>query len=446
MKHAPAVRLLACALLLFLTVPLLLLPVCGETADEPDLAEAQGVYLYHLESASVILSKNEQQTLPAGSTVKVLSGLVLCELLANRLDEAVLLTSDMLRGVQGYHYGLRAGEIYTVEELLYLAVCASYNDAYQALAVLSCDTSEDFLLKMREKAVALGAQNAYFSDVCGVDDGSGISIHELSLIAMEAAQNTLFMKISSTQAYNCQDHRIYNRNALISAKTTASYYNSKCRGMSAGSTDRAGNCVVTLAEQDGERYLCIVLGGKETEETQFGYRIANRIIDWVYDTYTYMNIITPDTVLCSIPVEASDLTSELEVRTDQTVLWRLPAGSEIGKDITYSIRLLSPSLEAPVTEGTFVGYASIIYKGEILTTVRLYTVGAAERSALINSFLSIQRLTQNRAFLAGSLFFAISLVTCLTVEYVLAKRRKNRWNKYFSKKTEFSSDLFKNPK
>lgn len=442
MKHTAAVRFVAWVLMLLLPLSTVL-SVCGETADEPDLSEAQAVYLYHMESASLILAKNEQQTLPAGSTVKVLSGLLLCELLADRSDEAVLITSEMLYGVQGFHYGLRAGEIYTVEELLYLAVCASYNDAYQALAVLSCDTTEDFLTQMRAKAVALGAQNAYFGDVCGVDDSSSVSADELARIALAATQNELFMKISATQKYDCQGHWLYNRNALISAKTTASYYNGKCRGMSAGSTDRAGNCVVTLAKKDGDSYLCIVLGGKETEDTQFGYRIANRVIDWVYDTYTYMNIITPDTVICSIPVESSDLTEEVEVRTDQTVSWRLPAGSTIGTDITYSIRLLSPTLEAPVTEGTFVGYVSVIYKGEILTTVRLYTAGTAERSALIDSFLGIRRLTQNRAVLAGIIFFIVALLSWLIAEYVLAKRRKNRWKKYFDKKAEFSNDLFK---
>ncbi len=444
MRLSPALRFFV--LLLALLMCVLPLPVCGEAADEPSLAEAQGVYLYHIESASVILSKNEHQTMPAGSTVKVLSGLVLCELFAQRLDEAVLITPDMVRGVQGFHYGLRAGEIYTVEELLYLAVCASYNDAYQALAVLSCTTLEDFLWKMQEKASVLGVQNAHFSDACGVDDGSNISVNELALIAMAACENALFMEISSAQKYSCQGRWIYNRNALISSRTTASYYNSKCHGMSAGSTDRAGNCVVTLAKKEGDSYLCIVLGGEETEETQFGYRIANRIIDWVYQTYTYMDIITPVQVICSIPVEVSDLTTEVEVRTDKAVSWRLPAGSEIGTDITYSIRLLSPTLEAPVTEGTFVGYASIIYKGEILTTVRLYTAGTAERSSIIDSLLSIQRLTKNRAALAGLIFFLVSLLAWIIAEYVITRRRKNRWNKYFSQKIELPTDLFKDRK
>ena len=134
------------------------------------------------------------------------------------------------------------------------------------------------------------------------------------------------------------------------------------------------------------------------------------------------------------------------MRTDQSVSWRLPAESEIGTDITYSIRLLSPTLEAPVTEGTFVGYASIIYKGEILTTVRLYTAGTAERSSIIDGVLSIQRLTKNRAALAGVIFFLVALLAWIITEYVLAKRRKNRWNKYFSQKIELPTDLFKNQK
>ena len=204
--------------------------------------------------------------------------------------------------------------------------------------------------------------------------------------------------------------------------------------MSAGYTQKGGNCVVTVATHNGESYLCIVLGGLDTEKVNYGYTVANRLIDWAYKNYANMEVLSPKTLICTVPVTVSDLVTEVEIRAKDSVVAYLPLGLEIGKDIQYSIRLTHTTLEAPVTEGTFVGYVAVIYNGTVLTTAPLYTAGSAERSGFIGRLKNIEEWTSNRAVLAGLIFFVVALIAWIVTENVIRSRRRKKWDKYFSDK------------
>ena len=434
----------ACLLLLFYQfVPIV---ASAEDASLPSMSECMAAYLYHLEEDSVILSKNESALLDAGPTVKVMAGLLFCQAMEHRLYESVTLTKEMLAGAVGYRLNLQAGDVVTVEQLLYAAICGSYNDAYYVLAHLVAGDLNRFVEVMNAAAKELGATDTVFTDPSGVDDKSKTTVNDLARIALSAAQNQLYMKICGTAKYymsgtalmNARD--IHNRNSLISSVSTTKYFDKRCRGMNAGATDRAGNCVVTIAQEDGQTYLCIVLGGMEVENVNYGYAVVNRLINWVYSTYSYMEVISPDTVVCTVPVTVSDMVKEIEVKTKESLSCRLPAGLVIGEDITYSIRLLHTSMEAPVTDGTFMGYVAVLYDGKVLGTVPLYTAGDVERSNIISSLMSIQALTQNRKILSGGIFFTVVLIAWIVTENVIAARRRRKWDKYFSRKLRLPSE------
>ncbi len=414
-------------------------------ADQADLRppsteHATAVYFQHLKSNEVIVSQNADLQINAGSTVKILAGLIACERLSDQLSTPITITSEMLEKTGGRRLHLKSGDVLTVEQLLYIALCGSYNDAFDVLAHHISGSLEDFTAEMNTQAKALGATNTVFTDASGIDDNSRTTATDLARIARKAYENELYMKITSTTRYTCPEtlkmdaQMISNRNALIYSTTTTQYFNSKCRGMSAGNTPHAGSCVVTVATSEQESYLCIIMGGIENEETDHGYVIANQLIDWVYNSYTYMEVITPETVVCTLPVTVSDMTSTVEIRTKESLSCYLPVGLEIGTDIKYSVRLLYSSLEAPVTEGMMVGYIAILYDGKTVDTLPLYTAGAAERSSFISSLKSIQALTQSRVFRAGAIFFAVVFASWMTVEYILLRRRRHKWDKYFSMK------------
>ena len=447
MRKYRRISMIVCLLaaLLFCSIPTGAAPT--ETAV-PSMDEATAVYFYHLESGQLIAGKNETRQLPAGSTVKVLAGLIACERLGTLLSETVEITPDMIVHASGNQYRLKAGELYSVEELLYLALCGSYNDAYEALAYLAGGGDRtQFLSMMNQKARELGAVNTNILDVSGVGDNSLTTAEDLFRIALAASSNSLYMTLTSADSYYMlSGNAIYNRNALISRGWDTRYYNHLCRGMSAGVTTLGGCSLVTLAQSGNDRYLCVVLGGMEGEGTNpenYAYVIANRLIKWGFASYRYMEILSPEKELCTVPVKVSDVTSEVGVRPTESLYFYLPIGVDPEKDLTYSIRLLYDELEAPVAEGMQVGYVAVSYEGRIIGTVNLCTVRGAERSGFVSRLMRIKNLTENRAVLAGGIFFLSAIAAWILVECLAVRRRRHKWDKYFSQKIDMPQTILK---
>ncbi len=444
-RYSAWLRIIGVALCILLFCIFLPLSGAAEKIQPPSMEEAKAVWFSHLESETLVASKNENENVGAGTAVKVMAGLLFCEQLANQWENSLLLEGDVWTLSSPYFAGHRLelsnGDIINLKDLLYAAICGSYNDAFYILAVHTDGSLEGFVERMNTRAKEIGMKNTRFEDPTGLIDGSRTTAADIALLAKVAYQNELYMQLCNTVSYSFstlkkQDVECDNRNALICQYDETKYFQKHCNGMSAGSTSADGNCVITVAKHENETYICVVLGAQETDAEQFGYRIVNRLVDWVYQTYSYVEIISPDVEICRIPVTVSDRTTEVPVKTDETHFAYLPAHAELGKDITYSIRLINTELEAPFEENTFVGYAAIIYEGRVLQTVRLYTVEGAERSTLISGLKSIQSWFENRAVLAGLAFFVLAITAWLVTESILQRRRRHRWDKYFSEKME----------
>ena len=98
---------------------------------------AQAAIVVHPETGTVLYEKNADARLGIASTTKILTALVVLEHCA--LEESVEILPEYT-AVEGSSMYLRAGETYTVEELLYGMMLVSGNDAALALAPehLSC--------------------------------------------------------------------------------------------------------------------------------------------------------------------------------------------------------------------------------------------------------------------------------------------------------------------
>ena len=433
--------------LLFCLLPALLFatlfPAVAEV-QEPSLAEAEGVLFIHLQSETEILSKNADAPIRAGASVKAMSGLLLCELLEGRTSEWISITDQMVSGVSGYRYGFSAGDSLSALDLLYAAICGGYNDAYQILVYYTSGSPQEFLRRMNERAKDVGAVNTRFSDYTGLEDASVTTASDLMKIALSAYKNSFYLSICSASSYTLPTIRqkasskISNRNGLISS---SKYYLSGCLGICAGTTT-GSDALVAIADRNGEGYACVILGCKSGENHH--YTLANRLFSWAYSSHTYVKIIDKKDILCEIPVTVSDQVSSLPVKTDENFSAYLPYGAEIGTDVLFSFRLNASSLEAPVEDHTFVGYVAVQYKGTNLTILPLYTSGSAERSNLISRILRIKNLTESRRARAGLVFFLLSMGVWIGLEFFFSYRRRHKWDKYYSQKTEY--DIHKHNK
>ena len=443
-----AVVILLAALLL----PMIVLTGYAENRVDPfpDLSGANAVSFYHLESGSMMGAKNETEKLPAGTSLRILSGLLFCEKFEHQLSGVVEITDEMIRGAKGYYgYGMAAGDIFTVEQLLYLALCGGYNDAYYALAYLVGDGDVSaFVRLMNDRAKALGATNTTATDPSGILDSSFTSTADLLLIAKENVQNTLYMQISGSPAYDLNGlRRIENRNALVSsAQEGGRYYNSKCRGLTAGNTTLGGWTIVSMSQRENDRYLCVVLGGKVGQDERaekYGYTIVNRMIDWGYSNYRYLEVITPETEICTIPVRATDVADGVRVSVAESVSFYLPADAVVGDTVRFSVRLIHEELDAPVRAGTHIGYVAVIYKDEVLGTAMLYTAEDVERSGFIGGLMRVKRLTESRAACAGLICFCVLMLAWVIGEYLIKRARRHKWDRYFSEKIDASETFIK---
>lgn len=432
-------------LLISLLLLLCAIPFSTSAADltVPSMEEATAVYLKHLESNRTVTAKNENFSLGAGSTVKIMSGLLLCEKLSAYAQETITITEDLFNAIPKTHgrsLKLTLGESTTVEQLLWAAICGSYNDAYYVLTTFASGSVEAFVEEMNARATSLGLTNTVFEDVTGIVDGSRTTTSEIAEIALVAYQNPYYMTLCSERSFyfssSEKSQTLFNNNKLVSPDQDQKYYNKKCIGMNAGSTTRDGNCVVTFAKQNDQTYVCVVMGGKEIEGIEFGYRIVNRMVDWVFDAYEYIQILSSGLKICTLDVISSDNATSVDVVVKDSLYAYLPCGLEIGKDILYSIRLNETELEAPVEKNQLVGYVAVLYNGEVLGTAPLYTNGEASRSSISGGLGAIRSWLENRAVIAAIVFFVVGVSTYIVIEYILQRKRHTRWERYFSNKVE----------
>ncbi|MBQ9785209.1 MAG: D-alanyl-D-alanine carboxypeptidase [Clostridia bacterium] len=453
----PFTRLCCLCLCLLLFLPLVTVRAAADDGSAlPSLEEARAVWLSHVESGKLILSKAESTSVGAGSSVKVMSGLLLCELYANRFYDSIYISDelwDAVKGYGGHSMELNRYDEYQAYDLLYAALCGSYNNAFYVLAYYVTDGSVDsFISMMNTRAEELGMTSTYFEDLTGVAGASRTTAQDMARLAAVAYQNQNYMTLCDTDSYafesaSGKQYQFYNNNSLICQYKETRYYQPYCSGMSAGSTTADGNCVVTVAKHGEETYICVVLGGNEVttnnKTDKYGYIVTNRLVDWVYATYSYVEVLGPDVNICTIPVAVSDMVSSVRVRTKESVFAYLPKNVDLQKDITYSIRLTDTEIEAPFEDGTFVGYVAVIYDGQILGTAKLYTVGGAERSTIVSSLKAIQAWIRNRAVIAGFIFFIVATVAWIIVEYILWRRKRHKWDKYFSDKMKLPDKMMR---
>ena len=432
-------------LLISLLLLLCAIPFSSSAAEitPPSMEEATAVYLKHLESNNVAASKNEDLVLGAGSTVKIMAGLLLCEKLSARAEETVTITDELYAAIPKTHgrsLKLVLGESTTVEQLLWAAICGSYNDAYYVLATFASGSLESFIEELNTRAAAMGLANTVFEDVTGIVDGSRTTAAEIAEIALVAYENAYYMALCSERSFyfssSEKSQTLYNNNKLVSPDQDQKYYNKKCIGINAGSTTRDGNCVVAFAKQNDQTYVCVVMGGKELDGIEYGYRVANRLVDWGFNTYQYTQILSSNLKICTLDVTVSDSATSVDVIVKDSLYAYLPKGLEIGKDILYSIRLTETELEAPVQKDQFVGYVAVLYNGEVLGTAPLYTAGEASRSSISGGLSAVRSWLEDRAVIAGIVFFVVGVSAYIIVEYILQRKRHNRWDRYFSNKVE----------
>ncbi len=404
-----AILLFFCALFVLCAV----LPVQAETSDvialvpPPDTSRASSVYVYHLDSDTIMLQKNADTVRFPASTVKIISGLLACSLTQGQLEQRITVTEQMLADADGRVMSLKAGESVTIKDMLYAGYCSGYNDAICVLAYALCGSTEAFVAQMNALAADLGTTETVYTNPTGLHDASMVTTAaDTAKISLAATQNALYMEICSAVKYvmpatNLSPERtLHNRNSLVSTYYGIGYFNSSCKGMNAGSTDEGGWCTVTLAEREGDRYLCVVMGADEDENYIYSYKIVNDLVKWACGSFATRQVLEQGQATIKVPVENTGLFGlEVDVCAKEALTVYLPREAK-EEDLEVRCHLSQTSLQAPVKAGQEVGVITVYYKNTPLGSVQAVILEDHARNPIMHGITLLSDYVTSRAFVA----------------------------------------------
>ena len=424
-NHAgiPAVALLLAAVLLLLSLPIGAEETNGGAM--PVIDHCIGAYLYNFENDEVLYSVGADERVYPTSTVKLMTGIVAIEELGDDLSRQVTITAEMLSKVAGNNVGLLAGEVVTVEQLLYAMLVNSANDAAMVLAYAACGSVEAFVERMNEKANTLGAYDTYYANPTGMhNDAMVTTVADTAIIAKYAYTLPLFMEIVSTPKYvmeatNLSDYRnIYNRNCLLSKYYNVNYPYPRATGMNAGATTQGGYAICATAEESstGLSYLAIVMGADEEDGAIYSYVNAIKLFEWAFQNYDYIEVLSADRIICELPVRLSSTLDYVTLVPSENIEVYLPTTVDVERDIRYSYNTYADTMDAPIATGEEAGTITVLMGERILGSCTLVTTSSVARSEFLYFLARVRQFSQSRFFIA-----TVVAAVVLSIVYVLLK-------------------------
>ncbi len=314
--------------------------------DRFPAVSAKSAILIDADSGTVIGSKDSGVKMSMASTTKIMTALVAIE--RSDISKKVSV-SPCAVGVEGSSIYLYEGERLTLEELLYAMLLESANDAAAAIAIEVGGSIEGFAALMNEKAAELGLESTHFTNPHGLDDEEHYTTaSELAIIAAEAMRNETFRKIVSTYKKTIPLNETEGVRLLINHNKLLKGYDGAV-GIKTGYTKKSGRCLVSAAERDGVRLICVTLSAPDD------WQDHKALLDYGFSTYESRLLCEDGNFKYTLPIIGGDkdyvtLTNKGELRVT------LPKNAP---EIKSTVELF-PFEYAPITEGEILG--KVVYK------------------------------------------------------------------------------------
>ena len=363
-------------LCIFVLLLALLLPVSTFATD----TSAAALILYEPRTGTVLQEKNADTPMLIASTTKIMTALLTVE--RCRLSQVVTITEEMC-GAEGSSMYLTPGDQYTVEDLLYGLMLASANDSAEALAIHAAGSIEAFAAWMNERAAAIGMVNTHFANPNGLDDPAGqhySCARDMALLTANAMKDPTFCKFFAAESHEIHGTVFPNHNKLLQ-----SY--SGCIGGKTGYTRAAGRTLVSVAERDGLRLICVTL----SDPNDWVDHAA--LFDDAFADYRFLTF--PETGWQSLPVISATVAA---VPLKCSVPYALVRNGDEAQTHVSLPRFVF----APVQRGDVLGTLNVTLRGKVVLKADLLAAADAPVD-------EAQRLTPWERFVSIYDRYAVSL-------------------------------------
>ena len=380
------------AAVVLMTAVLIILQIFPVWAKEEQLYALSAV-LMDGETGRVLYGKEAYKGRPNASTTKVMTCILALEMASG--DDYVQVSRNAASQPQT-HLGMREGQQFYLEDLLYSLMLESHNDSAVAIAEAVAGSVEKFADMMNRKAVELGCGDTCFVTPNGLDaeDPERGKIHSTTaedlarilrycilfspakneFLAITRAPSHAFSDLSGMRTFSCVNHNalLTSMEGAVSGKT--------------GFTGKAGYCYVGAVKKGEKFFIMALLGCGWPPHKTYKWQDVRKLVQYGETNFEYR--VIEKTGLDGEPVIAvkDGVEPEVKVRAengDGTSIRIL-----LGKDEDVRVRTkIAGTIQAPVREGTPVGQRDymigdvIVASDPVLTTenVEVWDFGYAER-------------------------------------------------------------------
>lgn len=233
-------------MIIIVIIPIFL-PISFSLASSEDVyVDAPVALLMDSASGKILYERNAREKRFPASTTKIMTAILALE--NRKLTDTATVSENAVSTVP-YSYtiaNLQIGEVLTFEQLLFVLLLPSANDAATVIAEDIAGSVEGFSDMMNTKAREIGCENTHFVNANGVHHEDHYSTaYDLALIGQYAMKNEQFRKLASTVQYILPATEKYDKNDRIFITTnrlinsSSSNYYQYATGVKTGYTDPA---------------------------------------------------------------------------------------------------------------------------------------------------------------------------------------------------------------
>lgn len=331
-------------------------------ATFPNVSGKSAVVI-NADTNEVIFEKNKDELLSMASTTKIMTSLLAVE--SGRLSCVVTAKNDI--NCEGTSIGIKKGDSFTLETLVYAMLLESGNDAAVLTAEYLSGSEENFAELMNKKAKEIGMTSTNFVTASGLDDNEHYTTaYDMALLGAYAMRNPIFKKICSTSNYRAE---------YIKPEVTATYSNHNkllnsyegVFGIKTGFTKKSGRCLVSACKKDGATLVAVTLNAGDD------WNDHKKMYDYAFET------VTRNESTVNIPEEIKIYGSD-----ESNLKIHCPAisvSTDEDDRICFKVRL-KKWIYAPVTIGDEIGYVEVTVNGK---TIKKESIKALENAKAVNA-------------------------------------------------------------
>lgn len=339
---------------------------------------AQAAILMEANTGVILYAKNIHERLYPASTTKLMTCLLAIE--NAELDEMVTFSHDAVFSLEddSSNMGIDERQALTMEECLYGILVASANEVANAVAEHVGGSMADFADMMNERAAELGCTDTHFVNAHGLyDDDHYTSAYDLATIGRAFFQNEVLSKIGNTIFYHFvptdtqpDDFVKRNKHKLITGEIPYE----GIKGGKTGYTSEARETLVTCAEKNGMKLICVVL--KEESPEQFYDTV--KLLDYGFTNFSVVNVSEHET---NYNMDNTGFFhSSYHVFGNTSPLFSLNQSSYLILPKTIDFDELESEISYDVTNANDVAYINYFYNSAYVGTAAIELV-APQQSA-----------------------------------------------------------------